>query len=125
MTVRRFSEMTYYSALAWERLGQEAKAQRLFQDLLAHARALQTAPAKIDYFATSLPSMLLFEDDLPFRQQTTALFLQAQAYLGLGQRSRARGLLLTVLRRDPNHALAADLMEELSAANGRSGPPFP
>jgi hypothetical protein len=53
--------------------------------------------------------MLLFEDDLQFRQETTARFLQAQAHLGLGHRSRGAALLKTVLRRDPNHALAADL----------------
>jgi hypothetical protein len=114
MSVRAFSEMTYYSALSWKRLGQEAKAKQLLRELLAWARALQRAPAKIDYFATSLPTMLLFDDDLQFRQETSALFLQAQAWLGLGQASKARVLLRTVLRRDPNHALAADLLSECS-----------
>jgi Tfp pilus assembly protein PilF len=52
----------------------------------------------------------LFDDDLPARQRTTALFLEAQARLGLGQRAAARKLLREVLRRDPNHALAADLL---------------
>jgi hypothetical protein len=47
----------------------------------------KTPKAKIDYFATSLPTMLLFDDDLQFRQETTALFLQAQAQLGSGQKS--------------------------------------
>jgi hypothetical protein len=89
MSVRQFSEMTYYSALSWERLGQRAKARKLFSELLDYAQALEQAPAKIDYFATSLPTMLLFEDDLQFRQQTTALFLQAQAQLGLGNRSKS------------------------------------
>ena len=56
--------------------------------------------------------MLLFEDDLPSRQTTTALFLQAQARLGLRARTKALALLKTVLERDPNHALAADLLEE-------------
>jgi Tfp pilus assembly protein PilF len=56
--------------------------------------------------------MLLFEDDLQFRQTTTALFLEAQAWLGLGHRARAKRLLRAVLRRDPNHALAADLLAE-------------
>ena len=32
--------------------------------------------------------MLLFDDDLQFRQETTALFLQAQAQLGLGGRPK-------------------------------------
>ena len=109
MSVRAFSEMTYYSALAWEKLGQGAKAKKLFRDLLVYAQQLQKTKAKIDYFATSLPTMLLFDDNLQRRQETTALFLQAQAQLGLGKKSTGKNLLSTVLRRDPNHALAADL----------------
>ena len=112
MSVRAFSEMTYYSALALGKLGQKAKAKKLLRNLLAYARQLQKAEAKLDYFATSLPTMLLFDDDLSFRQQTTALFLQAQAQLGLGNKTNARALLRKVLRRDPNHALAADLLDD-------------
>ena len=114
MSVRAFSEMTYYSALAWERLGQRAKAKKLFRALLDYARKLQKSQAKIDYFATSLPIMLLFSDDIQFRQDTTALFLQAQAHLGLDNPSRARKLLVAALRRDPSYGLAADLLEEIA-----------
>ncbi len=114
MSVRAFSEMTYYSALSWEKLGQRAKARKLFRELLAFARKLQKTAAKIDYFATSLPTMLLFDDDLQFRQETTALFLQAQAQIGLGKKAKANALLKVVLRRDPNHALATDLLREIS-----------
>src|SRR6516164_9834644 len=59
MRVRAFSEMTYYSALAWVELGRRAKAQKLFRDLLSFAQAMQKSSARIDYFATSLPTMLL------------------------------------------------------------------
>ena len=111
MSVRAFSEMTYFSALSWQRLGRGAKARKLFTELLAYAQKLQVTPAQIDYFATSLPTMLLFDDDLQFRQETTAIFLQAQARLGLGQRAKGTARLKTVLRRDPNHALASDLTE--------------
>jgi hypothetical protein len=85
------------------------------RELLAYARKLQKAEARIDYFATSLPAMLLFDDDLQFRQETTALFLQAQAQLGLGRKAGAASLLRKVLRRDPNHALAADLLSEMQS----------
>jgi tetratricopeptide (TPR) repeat protein len=112
MSVRAFSEMTFYSALAWERLGQKMKAKKLLRDLLAYANKLAKKPAKIDYFATSLPTMLLFDDDLQFRQETLALFLQAQAHLGLRRKAKAKALLKQVLKRDPNHALAADLLAE-------------
>ena len=113
MSARAFSEMTYYSALSQEKLGRKARAKRLFRDLLAYAQKLQKTRAKIDYFATSLPAMLLFDDDIQFRQETTALFLQAQAHFGLGQAARTRALLAAVLKRDPNHMPAADLSAEL------------
>jgi tetratricopeptide (TPR) repeat protein len=109
MAVRTFSELTFCSALALEKLGRKSESQKIFRDLLAYARNLEKAEAKIDYFATSLPTMLLFDDDLQFRQETTALFLQAQAQFGLGRPTKARTLLKTILKRDPNHALASDL----------------
>ena len=110
MSVRAFSEMTYYSALALQRLGRKEKARKLLRELLAYARKLRKTEAKIDYFATSLPAMLLFEDDLQFRQETTALLLEAQVRLGLGKKAQGRSLLKKVLKRDPSHALAADLL---------------
>ena len=115
MSVRAFSELTYYSALAWKKLGNPAKATKLFRELLSFARQLQKAEAKIDYFATSLPTMLLFDDDLQRRQETAALFLQAQSQLGLGKIAVAKKLLQQVLRRDPNHALAADFSNSLKS----------
>lgn len=112
MSVRAFSEMTFYSALSLDRLGKKASARKLLHGLLDHARQLARMPARIDYFATSLPAMLLFEDDLDARQKTKTLFLEAQAHLGLGRKPRARQLLLSVLKRDPSHALAADLLAQ-------------
>jgi TolA-binding protein len=109
MSTRPFSEMTYYSALSWGRLGKPQQMKKLLRELLAHARQLGKTKAKIDYFATSLPTMLIFEDDIQFRQKTMALFLEAQAQLGLGQKAAAKKLLATVLKRDPNHAPALDL----------------
>lgn len=114
MTVRTFSEMSYFSALALEKLGNKTESRRRLRELLAWARKLGRTPAVIDYFATSLPTMLLFDDDLSARQKTTALFLEAQARLGLGQTGPARKTLHEVLRRDPNHALAADLLAAVS-----------
>jgi tetratricopeptide (TPR) repeat protein len=109
MSTRAFSEMTYYSALCLGRLGQAGRMKKLLRELLAEGRRLVKSKAKVDYFATSLPTMLLFEDDIQFRQETTGLFLQAQALLGLGRVAAARRLLKTVLTRDPNHAAGLDL----------------
>ena len=112
MSVRAYSEMTYYSAKALEKLGRVTAAKKLLGELRDYATAHAREPAKIDYFATSLPTMLLFDDDMAFRQRTTALFLRAQAEYGLGQRAKAKRLLGEVLKRDPSHAAAADLLSE-------------
>jgi tetratricopeptide (TPR) repeat protein len=110
MSVRSFSEMTYFSTLALKKLGRKREAKKLLRDLLAYARGLAKTRASIDYFATSLPTMLLFDDDLQSRQETTALLLEAQALLGLGQRAAGRRRLQEVFERDPSHGLAADLL---------------
>jgi len=109
MSVRAFSEMTYYSTLSMKRLGRKAEATNWLRNLHSYAVELEKKEAQIDYFATSLPTMLLFDEDIKERQKTTALFLNSQAQLGLGNTSKGRSLLKEVLKRDPNHALAADL----------------
>ncbi len=123
MSVRAFSELTYYSARAWEKLGQQKKAKKLFRELLAYALKLGKTRARSDYFATSLPTMLIFDDDLQARQETTARLLEAQAQLGLGRRAIALALLKSILKRDPSHALAADLAAAL--LESKPGTPLP
>ena len=115
MSVRQYSEMTYFSAMAMQRLDRNAEAQRLFEELLAHAKTLGATTPTIDYFATSLPAMLLFEDDLATRQQINATLLEAQAQIGFEEHDLAKDLLREILRRDPSHLLAADLLREISA----------
>ncbi len=78
-----FHEMTYFNAVALHQLGKRAEATKLLRELLQYARKLLRTKATIDYFATSLPDMLLFEDDMQARRAAQARFLQAQAKLGL------------------------------------------
>jgi tetratricopeptide (TPR) repeat protein len=113
MSIRPFSEMTYYSAGALNRLGRPFEARQLLRALLRYARRLARTETRIDYFATSLPAMLLFSDDLAKRNCITALFLEAQAAIALGYSNRGYRLLDRVLQLDPSHANAADLAAEL------------
>ncbi len=116
MNVRAYTEMTYYSALSMAKLGKKSAAERLLNELQAYAQHLAYDEAKIDYFATSLPAMLLFEDDIQERQRTAALFLEAQALAGLEQETLAASFLQRVLERDPNHPLAPELTAALALA---------
>jgi predicted Zn-dependent protease len=115
MSVKSFSEMTYFNALALEQLGKKTQARKLLRELLAYASQLMKSEAKIDYFATSLPAMLLFNDDLQKRNTITSRFLQAQANLGLGKIATGQRLLKQVLKDDRNHAMAADLLSQLDS----------
>jgi tetratricopeptide (TPR) repeat protein len=121
MSVRPFSEMTHASALAMRALGRRREADRLLRDLLRYAEQLEHTPATIDYFATSLPTMLLFEDDLQARQRRSARVLQAQALAGLGEAGRARTLLADVLAEDPSDPVAADLLAAVPPVVAKRG----
>ncbi len=112
MSVRTYSDKTYYRALALKRLGQEAEADELLAGLASYADELQRTPAKIDYFATSLPTMLLFNEDIDVRQKKEAMFLRAQARLGQGLKNEAERMLQEILADDPNHLHAHQLLEE-------------
>lgn len=109
MRVEPISSATYWSALALRHLGREQEAEILLRDIRVFADRLQTEPAKIDFFATSLPNMLLFEDDIDRRQKIEGLYLSAQAAIGL-RGGDGYGMLEQVLDQDRNHAGALDLL---------------
>jgi tetratricopeptide (TPR) repeat protein len=113
MAVQPFSEMTFYTALSFERLGEPAKSKSLAEELAHYARGLSREKREIDYFATSLPTMLLFDDDLNKRRKTTASVLRAQAEFLAGHTARAFGRLRRILKKEPSHEHAFDLLEEL------------
>lgn len=111
MQVQPVSEVTYWSAMALRCLGREDEAKALFQRILDYACELQQRAPRIDYFATSLPAMLLFDEDLAKRQITTARFLKAQALLGLGEERGGLNLLSEVHAMDNSHSGAIDLLK--------------
>lgn len=116
MEVRAYSEKTYFSALSLAALGRQAEADKLIAELRAYAEEVMVTEAKIDYFATSLPTMLLFEDDLQMRRTVSAHVMLAEAAIASGDAAGGRQHLTTALSLDPNHALAADLLAELGGS---------
>ena len=96
----------YYRALALRSLGDDAGAVALLRHLHEFAEAQMNAEVKIDYFATSLPNFLLFEDDLRKRNRIECLFLRGLANLGLGRQVEAAADLEQVLSMDRTHLFA-------------------
>lgn len=86
MSTSRHSAQTMYSVLALRALGRPAEAAALLHDLFAYIDDLAATPAGIDYFATSLPSILLFHTDpQASRDAEIAALLEAvRRYVGDG-----------------------------------------
>ncbi|MEM0965844.1 MAG: DUF5107 domain-containing protein [Verrucomicrobiota bacterium] len=64
MAVTEHSELSYFRGLSLLELGDTGKARDLFTGLKSFAEEKLREPARIDYFATSLPLLLVFEEDL-------------------------------------------------------------
>lgn len=69
MAVTEFSELSYYRGLSLIELGQRSEAEELFLSFKDYAVKLGESEAKIDYFATSLPNLLVFDEDIQLEQE--------------------------------------------------------
>jgi len=116
MAVAEISDNTFWVAASLDALGQQEAAANLYRKITAFARELEQQRPVVDYFATSLPTMLLFDEDLALRNRIQSLLLRAQAALGLHQEDEAASLSNEVLHLDPSHAAASDLLHRLTAA---------
>ena len=118
MQVHAISDTTFWCAMALKRMGKTEEAAKLFKEIYDYSVQLRQQEPKIDYFATSLPTMLLFDEDLKQRQDIQASFLEAQALVGMGETERALALLKKVEQLDRNHTGAADLIASLAERVG-------
>lgn len=105
---------SYFRALALRELGDEDASRAVLLELAEFAAKQMNAEPEIDYFATSLPNFLLFEDDLKSRNTAVSLLLAARAELGLGNPEEARSLFQRALDIDPN---LLDARSELTRLN--------
>jgi hypothetical protein len=101
---------SYFQAKALLALGDEEAAHRVLSSLAEFAATRMRAEPKIDYFATSLPNLLLFDDDLEKRNRIQSLLLSALANDGLGHREEAARQLAEVMVEDRDHLFAAGML---------------
>jgi hypothetical protein len=84
-------------------LKRDDEARQLFAELRQHAEHVRKLSGQIDYFATSLPNMLVFEDDLSRVNQIEGFFLEGLGLAGLGRTREAQLCFSRVLELDPSH----------------------
>ena len=104
----------YWQALALRRLGQTEAADRRLAALAEAAATQAQADVRIPYFATSLPTLLLFDDDLSQRAREEALYLDGLASLGLGRPQAAATSFRNLLSVRPEHLEARLRLADIS-----------
>ena len=96
-----------YQALAWQKLGQQHKAEEIFRRFIDFGTGHMNDEIRIDYFAVSLPDMLVFDIDINRRNYIFCNYLIGLGKIGLGEIEQGRACLENVLNMDINHQGAA------------------
>lgn len=112
---RPIGEPCYWQARALRALGEDEAASALLTQLRESAGQRASRAEPIDYFATSLPSLLLFDDDLEARRRLECRYLESLADAGLGEADAARAGFAEVLAGDVDHVGAAWHLRVLDA----------
>lgn len=99
----------FYQGLAWLKLNEKEKANDIFNRLIRFGKEHLNDEISIDYFAVSLPDLLVFDADLNLRNKIHCLYLVGLGHLGLGNGNaeKAEALFNEVLSLDVNHQGAA------------------
>ncbi len=119
------SWLTYYRAMALAALGQHKESHVIVEQLREYAETQMHAEVKIDYFATSLPNLLLFEDDLQKRNHVECVFMLSLTDIAEGKLDVARTRLKEVLTLQEDHLAARAELRHLgqTALQHAAGPP--
>jgi tetratricopeptide (TPR) repeat protein len=93
-------DITFYQGLALRKLGKENEASECFRKLVDFGEAHLNDHVEIDYFAVSLPDLLIWEDDLDKRNHLLCKYLIGLGELGLGNKTKSRKFLQEALDED-------------------------
>jgi len=93
----------FYAGLCYRALGQEDKARSLFHKLINYGKQHIFEHPVMDYFAVSLPDLLIWDDSLDTKNLIHCKYMLALGYYGLGDKDKALKYLEEVEALDNNH----------------------
>jgi len=93
----------FYQGLAWIKLNEKEQAADIFQKLIDYGKDHINDTVKLDYFAVSLPNLLIFEDDLNARNKIHCHYLIGLGLLGLKEVEKAKQEFELALNQDAMH----------------------
>jgi tetratricopeptide (TPR) repeat protein len=93
----------FYQGLALLKLGRPDEARERFGNLIAYGKLHENDNVKTDYFAVSLPDLLVWEEDATERNRQLCMYLTALGKLGAEDFLEAIGLFNEIISRNQNH----------------------
>ena len=93
----------FYQGLALLKLGRQGEANGHFYKLVNYGKQHIFEKQTMDYFAVSLPDLLIWEDSLDVKNRIHCLYMLALGYYGLGDRKHSERYLAEVEKLDINH----------------------
>jgi tetratricopeptide (TPR) repeat protein len=93
----------FYQGLALLKLGRKDAADYRFKNLIAYGQQHMDDDVKLDYFAISLPDLLIWEEDLNVLNKIHCTYLIGLGKLGLRELGKASAVFNNVTARDLYH----------------------
>ena len=93
----------FYQGLALRKLGREDEAHGRFFKLINYGKQHIFDKVVMDYFAVSLPDLLIWEDSLDTKNLIHCKYMLALGYYGMGDKEKALKFLAEVEELDNNH----------------------
>ena len=93
----------FYQGMALQRLGCTNEARSCFHRLLTFGEKHLFDQIKMDYFAVSLPDLLIWDDDLNVRNKVHCNYMMALGHYGLGNIKKAERYLSVAQQIDHDH----------------------
>ena len=97
------SEKIYYQGLALLKLGREDEAHGRFYKLIKYGKQHLFEYQTMDYFAVSLPDLLIWDDSLDMKNRIHCYYMLALGYDGMGDKEKAERYYEEVKKLDINH----------------------
>ena len=109
----------FYMGLALQKLGRQEEASSHFNNLIHYGEQHVNDEVKIDYFAVSLPDLMIFDDDTNSRNQIHCHYMTALGKAGEGRIKEAEAHFYSVLKMDSSHGGAILHLKSLHLLHNR------
>jgi len=93
----------FYQGMALQKLGRHEEAEQRFRNLIRYGEEHLDDTVTIDFFAVSLPDLMIFDDDLDLRNKEHCQYLRGLGRMGMGDLEEAEKAFQEVLRLNVAH----------------------